>query len=147
MTCCAVRWQDATADAAGAEGHARPRRVRPRWHGWEIALMVTGFVVFWPVGLAILFWILWKKRHGDRTPLPQWLARFIGGGAPASGNSAFQAWKQGELDRLEQERRKLAEAEQEFAAFLDQLKRARDREEFERFMAGRSRPGADPQPA
>ena len=110
---------------------------RQAWTAWEIALMVIGFVVFWPVGLAILFWILWTKRHGAATAMPAWVDRFTGGSSSSSGNSAFEDWKRGELDRLEQERRRLAEAEQEFAAFLDQLKRARDREEFERFMAAR----------
>jgi hypothetical protein len=107
--------------------------------------MVVGFVVFWPVGLAILFWILWRKRHGDAAA-PAWLGR-LANGAGGSGNSAFAAWKQDEVDRLEQERRKLADAEREFAAFLDQLKRARDREEFDRFMAARARAAEGPPPA
>lgn len=140
MSCCAIHWQerDPDRDDAGAPSQAWKRQ---RWSGWEIALMVIGFVVFWPVGLAILFWILWTKRHGAPA-MPAWVGRFTGGFAPASGNSAFEDWKRAELDRLEQERRKLAQAEQEFAAFLDQLKRARDREEFERFMATRAQPGA-----
>jgi hypothetical protein len=117
---------------------------RQPWAAWEIALMVVGFVVFWPVGLAILFWILWSKRHGARMAVPAWVDRFTGGLAPPSGNSAFEEWRRGELDRLEQERRKLVAAEKEFAAFLDQLKRAKDREEFERFMAARGQAGAAP---
>jgi uncharacterized protein DUF2852 len=117
---------------------------RQSWAAWEIALMAVGFVVFWPIGLAILFWILWNKRHAARMAVPAWVDRFTGGAASASGNSAFEDWKQSELDRLEQERRKLAAAEKEFAAFLDQLKRARDREEFERFMAARGQMGAAP---
>jgi hypothetical protein len=100
--------------------------------------MVVGFVVFWPVGLAVLFWILWRKRRGE-TAAPAWVGRLAGRLPGGSGNSAFDAWRRGELERLEQERRKLAAAEREFAAFLDQLKRARDREEFDRFTAARAR--------
>jgi hypothetical protein len=138
MTCCTMRWHD---QPAGPDRVAsRPSR-GPRWAAWEIALMVVGFVVFWPIGLAVLFWILWSKRTGRRVPL--WLDRFGARGPGATGNSAFEAWKQGELDRIEQERRRLAEAEQEFAAFLDQLKRARDREEFDRFMARRAHPAGE----
>ena len=54
----------------------------------------------------------------------------------SSGNRAFDEWRAGELGRLEEERRKLVAAEREFAEFLEQLRRARDREEFYRFMAG-----------
>ncbi|HKA73617.1 MAG TPA: DUF2852 domain-containing protein [Xanthobacteraceae bacterium] len=141
MSCDTMAWRNSAARQRGglAQGWARKA-----WTPWEIALMVTGFVVFWPAGLAILFWILWTRRHGT----PAWFDRIAGvisvPGGPrmrgASGNSAFDEWKRSELDRLEQERRRLAEAEQDFAAFLDQLKRARDREEFDRFMAARKAP-------
>jgi Protein of unknown function (DUF2852) len=141
MSCCAIRWQDGNPGETGAM--RRPWTRQP-WTAWEIALMVIGFVVFWPVGLAILFWILWNKRRGAAMAMPAWVDRFTGSFAPSGGNSAFAEWKRAELDRLEQERRKLAEAEKEFAAFLDQLKRAKDREEFERFMAARGQAGAAP---
>ena len=41
-----------------------------------------------------------------------------------------------ELARLEEERRKLEEAHREFAEFVENVRRAKDREEFERFMNG-----------
>jgi hypothetical protein len=41
------------------------------------------------------------------------------------------------LRRLEEERRALDAQQREFAEFLAHLKRAKDREEFDRFMAGR----------
>jgi hypothetical protein len=55
----------------------------------------------------------------------------------STGNSAFDEWKAAELDRLEAERRKLEEAHREFAEFVDNLRKSKDREEFERFMAER----------
>jgi hypothetical protein len=120
------------------------RRHRVRWGGFEIAAMVLGFVLFWPVGLAILFWILWSKRQGREVILPAWMPR-IGPlaetSAASTGNSAFEEWRHAELDRLEEERRKLAAAQAEFQGFVDQLKRAKDREEFDRFMAARAKPG------
>jgi Protein of unknown function (DUF2852) len=143
MSCCAIRWQEQDSNRGEGDAMRRPWTRQP-WAAWEIALMVVGFVVFWPIGLAILFWILWNKRHGARMGVPAWVDRFTRGVAPATGNFAFEEWKRAELDRLEQERRKLAEAEQEFATFLDQLKRAKDREEFERFMAARGQAGAAP---
>ena len=35
---------------------------RPVW----IALMVIGFIVFWPIGLAILAYLIWSGRMGCR---------------------------------------------------------------------------------
>jgi hypothetical protein len=118
-----------------------PRRgVCGRWSPFEIAAMVLGFIVFWPVGLAIVFRVLWKKRQGEAVNVPDWVPR-IGALGRDSGNSAFEDWKRGELERLEEERQKLVAAQQEFAEFLGQLKRAKDREEFDRFLAARNKPG------
>ena len=36
--------------------------IRPAWTPATIALMVLGFVVFWPLGLAMLAYILWGDR-------------------------------------------------------------------------------------
>jgi uncharacterized protein DUF2852 len=142
MGCCSLRWNERMEGAQNGGRDDRGRRAssRQRWEPWEIALMVSGFVVFWPAGLAILTWILW--RHSGRS-MPRFAVLERLGARPLAGsrphaNSAFEDWKRGELDRLEQERRRLAQAEQEFSDFLDQLKRARDREEFDRFMAARN---------
>ena len=59
------------------------------------------------------------------------------GGMRPTGNRAFDEWRDSELARLEEERRKLEEAEREFALHIEELRRARDREEFERFMKAR----------
>ena len=56
----------------------------------------------------------------------------------SSGNSVFDEWRQGELARLEEERRKLEAAEREFSDYIESLRRAKDREEFERFMRDRN---------
>ena len=42
---------------------------RGYWHGepWkpvEILAMVLGFIVFWPIGLAVLGWKFWQKKSG-----------------------------------------------------------------------------------
>lgn len=64
------------------------------------------------------------------------------GGVRPTGNRAFDEWREAELARLEEERRKLDEAEREFAIHIEELRRARDREEFERFMTARRNKGA-----
>lgn len=103
--------------------------------------MVIGFIVFWPIGLALLFYILWKKRRGEDLNMPQWATNMNMSMRPAgsSGNRAFEEWKNSELARLEEERRKLYQAQREFEEFLDQLKHAKDKEEFDRFMEARNR--------
>ena len=38
--------------------------IKPQWGPLTIALMVLGFVVFWPLGLAMLAYILWGEMFG-----------------------------------------------------------------------------------
>jgi uncharacterized protein DUF2852 len=120
------------------------------WKPVEILAMVLGFLVFWPIGLGVLGWKFWQKKSGypgdgrekwgnwanwargsDRRAI-DWVASGFGMGS--SGNRAFDEWRAGELARLEEERHKLVAAEREFAEFMESLRHARDREEFERFM-------------
>jgi hypothetical protein len=117
--------------------------------GWEIAAMVVGFVLFFPVGLAILGYFLWRMKSGqDYRDLAAAMPAGFGGFSrqPAtSGNAAFDDWRSAELARLDEERRKLHDAQVEFEHYVDDLKRAKDRAEFEQFMASRkgSTPPAD----
>ena len=64
----------------------------------------------------------------------------------STGNMAFDEWRREELERIEKERQKLADAEREFVTFSEELRRAKDREEFDRFMAAR-RAGEQGQPS
>ena len=136
-----------------------------RWHPLELAAMIVGFVVFWPIGLAILFLKIAQKKEGypgdlfsyardkitakfqgagaARTWCGGWSGSRHSGGMRATGNSAFDDWRNGELARLEEERRKLVAAEREFSEHLDRLRRARDREEFDRFMNERRNAQSD----
>ncbi len=131
--------------------------------------MILGFIVFWPIGLAIIGFKVWQKRSGyggdvfsfaeeraqaARDACRGWggqrrEARGFGGGwgPRPTGNTAFDEWRNGELARLEEERRKLEQAEREFAEHIEQLRRARDREQFDRFMRERQSRGPDAGPA
>ncbi|BAF87060.1 hypothetical protein AZC_1062 [Azorhizobium caulinodans ORS 571] len=95
--------------------------------------MVAGFIVFWPLGLAML---LYKKlrRQGVERPA----ALRFGPLSRDTGNVAFEAYKADELRRLEEERRQLAAEQGAFEDFLYDLKRAKDREEFDAFIARRA---------
>ena len=119
--------------------------IRPAWTPATIALMVLGFVVFWPLGLAMLAYILWgdrldgfkrdvnRKTDGIFASCRGRSARHHGFGR--TGNIAFDDWREKELERLAEERRKLDEALKEFDSYARELRRAKDQEEFDRFMA------------
>jgi hypothetical protein len=138
---------------------------RPAW----IALMVLGFIVFWPIGLAILAYLLWSGRMGcGRHDMEHWRDRAAErwerrrerwerhmqerwGGRHRmrpSGNRAFDEYREEALRRLEDEAR-------EFREFLERLRMAKDRAEFDDFMRDRrnrqgpaqgSSPGPEQQP-
>ncbi len=118
---------------------------RPAW----LAVMVLGFIVFWPVGLAILAYLLWSGRmgcgrSGDMSRWQQRMAekferKMSGWGMQArayssTGNRAFDEYRDETLRRLEDEAR-------EFRSFLERLRHAKDRAEFEQFMSERRRGG------
>ena len=123
--------------------------IRPAWTPATIALMVLGFVVFWPLGLAMLAYILWgdrldgfkrdvnRKTDGIFASCRGRSVRHHGFGR--TGNIAFDDWREKELERLAEERRKLDEALKEFDSYARELRRAKDQEEFDRFMANRDR--------
>lgn len=142
------------------------------WKPLEIVAVILGFIVFWPIGLAILIFKIWQRRHGYQGDLfafaqeraadlqARWNECCTGqsgrgrtagawrgpGFMRSSGNTAFDDWRESELARLEEERRKLAEAEREFAEHIEELRRAKDREEFESFMQARRNAGGGQQP-
>ena len=128
--------------------------LRPAWTPLTIFLMVLGFIVFWPLGLVMLAYILWGdripevKRHFEGATR-DWQRDFRGCGPriahARSGNFAFDDYRERELKRLDEERRKLDEERREFETFVHNLRRARDQEEFDRFMRERKsqRPDGD----
>lgn len=125
--------------------------LRPAWTPLTIALMVIGFIVYWPLGLVMLAYIVWghrvpelrrhfdgmKSNFGSEFRGRSWGCGPSRGGFTRSGNVAFDEYRERELKRLEEERRKLEEERAEFETFMANLRRARDQEEFDRFMRDR----------
>jgi hypothetical protein len=110
---------------------------KPAW----IALMILAFCVYWPLGLALLAFMYWSGRMGcwKRGSMSRWqggVGRGAGPGTwwqpgpPSSGNRAFDEYRAETLRRLEEEQR-------EFRDFLDRLRMAKDKQEFDQFMAER----------
>ena len=54
-----------------------------------------------------------------------------------SGNAAFDEYKREQLKRLDEERRKLEEEQHAFRDFVEKVRRAKDQDEFNRFMSER----------
>lgn len=130
--------------------------IRPAWTPATIALMVLGFVVFWPLGLAMLAYILWGDRFdGFKRDFKGATNGFFGScrgrhsrrhGFGRTGNVAFDEWREKEMERIEEERRRLDETMKEFDSYLRELRRAKDQEEFDRFMRDRTRSRSDGEP-
>jgi hypothetical protein len=112
------------------------------WSPLNVVLMIAGFIIFWPLGLAMIAWIIWGdeigRMFGDAKAQFRSAARSAPFSAAASGrtgNLAFDDYRTAELKRLAEERRKLEEMRAEFEGFVAELHRAKDQEEFKRFMA------------
>lgn len=101
--------------------------------GAWIAAMVLGFIFFWPVGLALLAYMVWSKRMFNsscRKSGQSWSNAVTG--VSTTGNSAFDAYKADTLRRLEDE-------QNNFEAFLERLRDAKDKAEFDQFMDERAK--------
>jgi len=113
--------------------------IRPAWTPITIAMMVIGFMIAWPLGLAMLAYILWGDKLEDMfyDIRAQFRSSHDRKGNGDIGNAAFDEYRAGELKRLEEERRKLDDMRAEFDDFLRELRRAKDQTEFDRFMSKR----------
>jgi hypothetical protein len=142
--------------------------VHRHWHGrtmWHagpalIGLMVLGFIFCWPLGFVALALTIWSAKMvcghhgGDGRWGERWQERMMSRRArweekmaehyghhqrrSGSGNRAFDEYRAETLRRLEDE-------EKEFKEFLNQLRFAKDKAEFDDFLANR-RPPAPPEP-
>jgi hypothetical protein len=121
---------------------------KPAW----IALVILGFMVWWPLGLASLAFLIGSRRmscwHHDPArwqykmekmqrkmdSAQSWMSGNPWGGnpwrTPSSGNRAFDEYRADTLRRLEDEQK-------EFHDFLGRLRMAKDKAEFDQFMAER----------
>ena len=96
--------------------------------------MVLSFIFFWPIGLALLAYMIWSKRmFGSCTKYQGFSPRHA---FRSSGNTAFDSYKAETLRRLEEE-------QQSFQEFLKRLRDAKDKAEFDQFMDERARNARD----
>ena len=132
-----------------------PHDVPSRFDGWHhgphpghVILVIAGFMIWWPLGLAALALTFWRikmgmgcwNHHGrfaNKMERMQWkmdrMRQYMdvynsGFQGRSSGNRAFDDYRMETLRRLEEEQK-------EFREFLDRLRHAKDKEEFDAFMA------------
>lgn len=106
--------------------------------GAWIALMVLGFVFFWPVGLALLAYMIWGKRMFSKSgscATRHTHQAFMA--LKPTGNAAFDAYKADTLARLQEE-------QTNFEAYLERLREAKDKSEFDQFMNEREKALQEP---
>jgi hypothetical protein len=116
----------------------------PAW----IALTVVGFLIWWPLGLVALGYLVGSGRlarwtgcgarhwqhHTHDNPGGWWGMR-----SSSTGNRAFDEYRAETLRRLEDEQR-------EFKEFLNRLRHAKDKAEFDQFMTERAHRPQTPPP-
>jgi hypothetical protein len=152
------QWQQPNGAAAGNQQWANQAWAGPPfWHPAglsrpaAIAFTVLGFIFWWPVGLALLIYTIGSGRMGcfggrrrramyqqngpDAGPWANWANWACGSSdrsatTPPSGNRAFDEYKAETLRRMEEDQK-------EFGAFLERLRFAKDKSEFDQFMAER----------
>jgi hypothetical protein len=129
-----------------------PYRPHMHVHPGLVIATILGFLLWWPIGLAFLFLTLRSTKMGCWSNHDRWQNKmermqhkmermrdrmerggfpfggFGGFGPPSSGNRAFDEYRMETLRRLEEE-------QAEFKNFLERLRQARDKEEFDQFMA------------
>ena len=99
-----------------------------RGKGAWIAAMVLAFIFIWPVGLAILFYMIWSNRMGCSNRKNRKFSRkayFAN-----TGNTAFDSYRDETLKRLEDE-------QTAFQGFMQRLREAKDKAEYDQFMNDR----------
>ena len=109
---------------------------KPAW----ITAMIVGFLLWWPIGLGVLAYLIWSGRMGCGAWKHEWKDSEFGrevmrwrrgiGPLKSTGNRAFDQYREETLRRLEEEA-------EEFQAFLQRLRHAKDKAEFDQFMAER----------
>jgi hypothetical protein len=133
-----------------ATGKTRRSGPFPR-RSLEIGAIVLGFIYWWPLALGYVIWkvagypaLAEMRGFMDRAAAlsggarrSRFAAAFEASTGGRTGNLAFDAYRQAEIERLVARRRALDAESRAFAEFVEELKRAKDREQFDAYMAKR----------
>ena len=134
--------QDTIESGQAPRMHRRCGSIDCAGGGYVVATVVA-FMVFWPLGLAMLVWAFQREIRRS-----SWWQRLRNVRAPAApdlsdlwrrrpDNEALAEYLGREQQRLREEQQKLDELVRAFEAFKDAERKARDRQDFETFMRQR----------
>ena len=144
-------------DGLMAWAHGAERWLDDRGKKAWIFATILGFIFAWPVGLGLLAYMIWSKRMFNRSCGHRHDTDQSRGHGPwghhagsmgysrdtlrstfrSSGNAAFDTYKADTIRRLQEE-------QEAFEAFLQRLRDAKDKSEFDNFMADRARAAQAP---
>ena len=116
---------------------------RGHWSGANIAAMVIGFIIFPPLGLAVLAWTITGHPIQD---LPGWLKdkwnrvfrSHSAGSQSNTENSVFNEFQQTQYDRIQEIKEEIRKRADAFRDYRGNKKRRQDQQEFDDFMSGKS---------
>ena len=105
---------------------------------FAIPVTIVALNIFWPAGIALAIILGWRGGFAPslaQRPLGTDIREAVQDLTPAapksSGNASFDAYRHETLERLEEEQNR-------FDVFLDRLREAKDKVEFDQFMDDRA---------
>ncbi len=132
---------NATMNDSGHSRYSRRGCCRGNWSGMNIAAMVIGFVLFWPVGLLILYWNIKGRELKDLPGAVQekW-SKLVNGSnrkkmTLKDENSVFDEFQQTQYDRIAEIKEEIKNRARSFQEFRSDAKRRADEAEFKEFMS------------
>lgn len=112
------------------------------WSGANIVAMVLGFIIFPPLGFAVLLWTILGHPIQE---LPGWLrdkwVQFFHKSSTKAHNDSenivFDEYQQTQHDRIREIREEIKRRAEAFRSFRFDAKRRKDQEEFDEFMSSK----------
>lgn len=107
------------------------------WSTINVAAMVGSFMVFWPLGLFMVYWICTGRNALELPDIVRgWVQRFKGQSVSAGGsdNAIFNEYQQTQYDRIREIKEEIQERSKRFYSFREEQNRKKDQDEFNLFM-------------
>ena len=112
------------------------------WSGINIAAMVIGFILFWPLGLVVLYWNIRGRNLKDLPAAFQQLWAKITNFSSSqkneysvSDNAVFDEYQQTQYDRIREIKDEIVDRAGRFNTFRSDAKRRAEEREFKDFMS------------
>ncbi len=110
-----------------------------KWTAPNVAAILIGLVLFWPVGLFLLVWVAMGRQLRELPGIISHqfnkLLRWLGCKAPShSGNRIFDEYQQTQYDRIDEILSEIKGRAGAFRDFRDEKRRAADQREFDEFI-------------